>query len=223
MSDSPGFKGSNTSAAVKRTQAKNHKVSRDSASKTVVSKGKFADKYKYVRFVEKKKVLRKMRQLQQSLMTGNSEAKDEVEAKLANLRKDLLYIDKFPGNQKYISLFPEGELSEDCRKKQMEIRAMIINLTKLNEEKAEKRKLDVIERDDFFASVNNVDKKPCESSKSENATPLAPGRKQKAGAGSKRDAVVHPSWDAKKHNEKLTGSLASTKFEGSRVVFDEEN
>ena len=196
------------------------KGKKDATSRDPASKGKFAEKYKYVRFVEKKKLLRKMRQLQQSLMSGETIDKAEIETKLAELRKDVLYIDKFPGNQKYISLFPaEGALSEECRKKQSEIRSMIVNLTKLNEEKAEKRKLDVIQRDDFFASIDNIEKEPVVAEPVVSASKSH--RPSHHDSRPAKEPVVHPSCDAKKHNEKLTGSIASTKFEGSRVVFDD--
>ena len=44
---------------------------RDSKSR---SKGKYSEKYKYIRFVERKKVVRKMRQIQQQVIDQRSQA-----------------------------------------------------------------------------------------------------------------------------------------------------
>jgi hypothetical protein len=181
--------------------------------------GNLADKYKYVRFVEKKKVLRRMRQLQQKLSVDAGPNRDSIESELSELRKDLMYVEKFPNNQKYISLFPSTELSTDCLKKQNEIRSMIVNLTRRNEEGNTGRKLDVIQSDDFFASVDNVEKKPKNPE---------PETKRKSLPGTVRSDVkkskpsVHPSWEAKKTNEKITGSITGQTFTGNRVIFDEE-
>ena len=184
-------------------------------SKPAREKGKYADKYKYVRFVEQKKVLRKMRQLQKELLKGDISSRDKIEASLSELRKDLMYIEKFPGNEKYISLFPsEGQLSEECLAKQRKIRDMIVNVTHMRELNAEKRKLDAVKNDDFFASVHNVEKPSRETTIQETKKPdIEPKTKS---------TDVHPSWEAKKQNIKLTGSLAQTKFEGNRVVFEDD-
>jgi hypothetical protein len=191
----------------------------DKVSKPTKEKNpsKYGDKYKYVRFVEKKKVLRKMRQLQRELLQGDSDLKEKIEEELAELRKDLMYVEKFPGNQKYISLFPsEGQLSEECLKKQAQIKSMIVNLTQRSLSGNSRRQIDAVKNDDFFASVDNVEKparepKPVEKPRSTPHPTEEPDRKKH----------VHPSWEAKKQNEKLTGSIAQTKFEGNRVVFDD--
>lgn len=203
-----------------KADAESDSGAKNEVKHTPKEKGKFAEKYKYVRFVEKKKVLRKMRQLQQSLMTSESVDKVEVEKQLAELRKDLMYIDKFPGNQKYVSLFPTGQLSPECVKKQAEIRAMILNLTNRREAgSTRKEKLDVINRDDFFASVDNIEKpsvKPVPVDTPASKSSPQPNRKPVQAKS------VHPSWEAKKMNEKLTGSLAGQTFAGSRTVFGED-
>ena len=194
---------------------------KNEAKHTPKDKGKFAEKYKYVRFVEKKKVLRKMRQLQQSLLTFDSVDKVEVEKQLAELRKDLMYIDKFPGDKKYISLFPTGQLSSECVKKQAEIRAMILNLTNRRDSGSNRNeKLDVINRDDFFASVDNIEKPSAKPVPVE--TPAGKSCPQ-SHRKPMREKSVHPSWEAKKMNEKLTGSLAGRTFAGSRTVFGEDD
>jgi hypothetical protein len=191
---------------------------RDSKSR---SKGKYSEKYKYIRFVERKKVVRKMRQIQQQLieMTGSAE-KDALELKLAELRLDLIYIEKYPGNEKYISLFPsEGSLSEACIKKQKEIRDMITKKTANAEIRENQRaKMDVIKNDDFFASPEDITSlKPKQPVATDHSKPV-PNHKK-----SKKAEAVHPSWDAKKNNQKLTGSIADQKFEGSRLVFNDSD
>jgi hypothetical protein len=189
-----------------------------SSSASSETKPTLAEKYKYVRFVEKKKVLRKMRHLQQALQAGNVADRHDIEQQLDELRSDLLYIEKFPGNRKYIALFPTGgTLSEDCLRKQAEIRAMILNVTKQNAAKGGMRVIDVVKKDDFFASVDNVEKKAIASIAFEEVK-SAPAPIKKT----YKNIAVHPSWIARKGNEKLTGSIAGTAFEGSRLVFDDE-
>jgi len=213
---------------VKQTRRMDNKRSRpveshepeEAASPPERAKGKYAEKYKYVRFVEKKKVLRKMRQLQKELISATESDQATLESSLSELRKDLMYIDKFPGNEKYISLFPTGDLSEECLQKQKAIRTNIVNLTNMSAARAERRKFDAVKNDDFFASVDNVEK----------PTRKLPEKPIKKGAAAKAEqevrkkpATVHPSWEANKSNEKLTGSLTKTKFEGARMVFDEDD
>ena len=194
-----------------------NRVARSSGASSE-TKPTLAEKYKYVRFVEKKKVLRKMRHLQQALQAGNVAEKHHIEQQLDELRSDLLYIEKFPGNRKYIALFPTGgKLSEDCLRKQAEIRAMISNVTKQNAVKGGMRVIDVVKKDDFFASVDNVEKKPIASIAYEEVKSAPPPTKK-----TYKNIAVHPSWIARKDNEKLTGSIAGTAFEGSRLVFDDD-
>ena len=188
-------------------------------SRNPEGKSKLSDKYKYVRFVEKKKVIRKMRQLQRELQSNTCD-EARINADLSELRKDLMYIEKFPGNQKYISLFPsEGQLSEECRKKQQEIRAMIVNLTKKADESANKRKFDAVKNDDFFASVDNIEKPAQDPVVTQSR---APRKLPQEALKKEKENKMHPSWAAKTQNDKLTGSLAQVKFEGNRVVFDED-
>jgi hypothetical protein len=214
MTSKPSVPSKNTGQSSDKVRKPRESVSEDRP------KGKYTEKYKYVRFVEKKKVLRKMRQLQKQLLEGSDESRGAIEASLGELRKDLMYIEKFPGKEKYIALFPsEGQLSDECVKKQKAIRDMIVNVTRLKEKNSEKRKFDAVRNDDFFASVDNVEK----PSREKNQTHM---KKQRTTTTQEKPVSkptgVHPSWEAKKQNEKLTGSLSQTKFEGSRVVFDED-
>jgi hypothetical protein len=181
--------------------------------------GKYAERYKYIRFVEKKKVIRKMRQLQQQLVNEPDSSKKElIETELAKLRQDLMYIEKYPGDQKYISLFPsEGNLSEECLKKQKEIREMIIKRTANAEKRANMvAKLDVIKSDDFF-TIPGADEPNKQSAISATKTVSKQGHHKP-----KKEAIVHPSWDAKKNNQKLTGSIANQQFEGKKITFDDD-
>jgi hypothetical protein len=213
---------SRTHAADEReVDRKPRKKSKSDMIPSGFSKPAPGEKYKYVRFVEKKKVLRKMRQLQQSIMQDSVEGKEEMRTRLDELRSDLLYIDKFPSNQKYISLFPcEGQLSPEGLSKQKEIRAMIINLTRRSDERSDRRTLDVVKGDDFFASVDNIEKPM--SVVADAKKKGTPATDHARNMPSRRNDV-HPSWKAKKQNEKLTGSIAATKFEGNRVTFDEDD
>ena len=95
---------------------------------------------------------------------------------------------------------------------------MIINLTEKRENQGARIKLDVVKADDFFASVDNIPKEPKVEVK-----PVAVVVPEPQSAQAKKEAFVHPSWAAKRNNEKLTGSIANQSFEGSRVVFEDDD
>ena len=184
--------------------------------RTPVPQGKYAERYKYVRFVEKKKVLRKMKQLQQELIKNPDTAdKESIESQLAGLRKDLTYIQNFPGDKKYISLFPSGgPVSETCTKqREVIVETIITKKVKQEQKQNQQAKLDVIKSDDFFvdpASPPRVPKPKTKQQESKKNLPSKPTR-----------PTVHPSWDAKKNNEKLTGLIAGRKFQGKKITFDD--
>jgi hypothetical protein len=194
------------------------------------NEGKYTERYKYVRFVEKKKIVRSMRQLQQKLSkTTEQEAKTEIENQLAELRKDLMYVERFPGDEKYVSLFPsKGEVSAECIAKRTKIRDKIVAMVAKQDRRANKdRSLDVIKNDDFFASdtpspepVKSVNKK--QTNTSSKPTPSAQKSISKPPHFERKPVQVHPSWEAKKTNSRLTGSIAETKFGGNRLVFSED-
>jgi hypothetical protein len=176
-------------------------------------KGQYAEKYKYVRFVEKKKVLRKMKQIQGLLMgclsgESNELSRERIEAQLAAHREDLVYVDKFPGNEKYISLFPTEPLSDAAKEKQKKIKSMILEKTNKNLNKSNNKNLN-IKFDSFFtetaAKLPQLDKR---------GKPRVQQEKKSA-------EYVHPSWEAKKNNERLTGSIANQKFEGKKITFED--
>eukprot|EP00033_Pygsuia_biforma_P002860 GCRY01003155.1.p1 GENE.GCRY01003155.1~~GCRY01003155.1.p1 ORF type:complete len:251 (+),score=47.52 GCRY01003155.1:133-885(+) len=64
---------------------------------------KNATKYHYVKFVEKKKVERKIKHLEEK-----AELTSEEEQERWNLLKDLEYIKYYPSDKKYVSLFPNN-------------------------------------------------------------------------------------------------------------------
>ncbi|KAM0793096.1 hypothetical protein ACM66B_000577 [Microbotryomycetes sp. NB124-2] len=64
-------------------------------------------KYKGVRFFERQKLLRKIKQTKKAL--DNSPNDDSLKQTLFNTRVDLAYVLRFPKLEKYIALFPEGE------------------------------------------------------------------------------------------------------------------
>ncbi|KAL2913626.1 hypothetical protein HK105_206928 [Polyrhizophydium stewartii] len=77
---------------------------------------KLYEKYKYVRFVESKKITRKIaqteRQLQETPATA-SRAK-ALAKELAELKVKLAYTKHYPADEKYISLFPKEPLAPDA-------------------------------------------------------------------------------------------------------------
>jgi len=221
-----GLRSSPSGKFEKRPIQKNEVDDDKSSSRTSKKpQGKYTERYKYIRFVEKKKVVRKMRQLQQQLVQEtDTTTKDSIESQLAEFRKDLMYIEKFPGDQKYISLFPSGEvtLSEECVKKQKEIREMIIKRT-INSEKRvnQTAKMDVIKSDDFFI-IPGVETTPVSSSTKSTQPANPTNQHTKKSSTNKSAPYVHPSWDAKKNNQRLTGSIANQNFEGKKITFDDD-
>ncbi|KAI6125530.1 hypothetical protein EV401DRAFT_1938261 [Pisolithus croceorrhizus] len=65
-----------------------------------------ASRYHKVKFFERQKVCRKIKQLKRNLVTAVGEEKARLELTLSNLRVDLNYILHYPPAKKYISLFP---------------------------------------------------------------------------------------------------------------------
>lgn len=167
-------------------------------------------------------MIRKMRQLQQTLLTGNPDetAKEGIEKSLASLRKDLLYVEKFPNNEKYMSLFPSGtEASAACIAKRNKIRDKIYSLTVKNEKRTDTvAPIDVIKNDDFFMSPDA----PVSETTVKTTRPEPTHTKRKTSTPESDLPYVHPSWEAKKTNSRLTGSIAGAEFGGTRVVFSEE-
>ncbi|KAJ3045546.1 18S rRNA maturation protein [Rhizophlyctis rosea] len=90
---------------------------------------KLHKKYKYVKFVEEKKVNRKITTITKKLETAKGEDKKALEKDLKERHLDLAYIRHFPRDMKYISLFAdtEGDAKEDGKteKTRAAVRAFI--------------------------------------------------------------------------------------------------
>lgn len=65
-----------------------------------------ASRYHKVKFFERQKVTRKIKQVKRNLATTEGEEKARLELALSDLRVDLNYILHYPPIKKYISLFP---------------------------------------------------------------------------------------------------------------------
>lgn len=65
-----------------------------------------ASRYHKVKFFERRKVCRKIKQIKRILLTAVGEERARLELTLSNLRVDLNYILHYPPAKKYISLFP---------------------------------------------------------------------------------------------------------------------
>lgn len=128
----------------RRVKAIEHDMAQQSAD---YSANALAQKYKYVKFVERKKILRRIAQLESSAPSATdkslikedqgSEAEDEdpiddtktKESRLEELRLHLAYIDHFPADVKYVSI-----LSTELSPSGLETRQSILrHLSSLSE------------------------------------------------------------------------------------------
>ena len=73
---------------------------------------KLSKRYHKVRFFERVKVERKIKRIKKSLSEGSDRDHQALGA-LQQLKNDLTYIKFFPKGERYISLFPQGELSPE--------------------------------------------------------------------------------------------------------------
>ncbi len=73
-------------------------------------------KYKSVKFFERKKLLRKEKQIKALLIDNQDE--ERLKEKLAQVQDNLFYVDNFPSTMKYISLFPPQETEEISTKRE---------------------------------------------------------------------------------------------------------
>ena len=205
---------------------------------------KNADKYHYVRFVEKKKLTRKLRHIRDELVkaVSNKEETAELEKQLALVQDDMMYVQRFPLDEKYISLFPTSPLSEEALKLQQEIKDKIksrkSNRDALDARLAAKKIGSKTVTDEFFDSGKKPAPappkrraatpgkprpltKPVSASRSEARPPARPVRALIAPVNnSKQDTRNHPSWAAKA-DPKQKGTLAG--FSGQRMTFDEDD
>ncbi|KAI8834987.1 hypothetical protein BJ741DRAFT_608824 [Chytriomyces cf. hyalinus JEL632] len=108
------------------------------------------NKYKYIKHVERKKVLRKITKLEKSLAPPTDDSddapldKDEkelLESELAEQRVNLAYIEFFPRDMKYVSLFPTTATPADAE------------TSKSNSKKRKAASSDSLSADDLRASI----------------------------------------------------------------------
>ncbi|KAF9478109.1 hypothetical protein BDN70DRAFT_880368 [Pholiota conissans] len=96
----------------------------------------FAIRYHKIKFFERQKVTRKLKQAKKSLeATTSSSDKKKHSSELYNLRVDLNYILHYPKTKKYVSLFPP-----EVRAGEEQSQASIDETTKTNADREEVRK-----------------------------------------------------------------------------------
>jgi len=99
---------------------------------------KYSEKYKFVKFLEFKKANKNFTKTKNQLAKLNSDAdpnkRQELEKQLEKYILDLNYIEHFPKDQKYISLYPKSVLkNENIIKKRDSIRSSIQQAVKSGE------------------------------------------------------------------------------------------
>lgn len=82
---------------------------------------KLASKYKAVRFFENRKVTRKLKSaLRRELSANDEDISAEIHTEVTDLRMKLNYIEHFPLDQKYVSLFASSETADEKAVKKKE-------------------------------------------------------------------------------------------------------
>ncbi|KAF8435159.1 hypothetical protein L210DRAFT_3409515 [Boletus edulis BED1] len=153
----------------------------------------FATRYHKVKFFERQKVVRKIKQIKRSMAA--SEAKEEQEklkSALADMRVDLNYVLYFPKTKKYVSLFPpEVRMSGSAA-------APVAASLDDNEERSRVREMirQQMARGELSAEPENELGKP--------------GRENKQSVSSRRGADVAPSVKARTY----TDDVATDNFFG---------
>lgn len=107
------------------------------------------EKYKSIKFFERKKVERKLKKLIQRIQT-EEETQELLEEK-AKLMDDLNYIKHYPLNKKYVSLFAEN--SENSAESREMMRQQVKSIIRKKQEKkvrAIQEELEENSKDDFF-------------------------------------------------------------------------
>ncbi|KAI8868555.1 hypothetical protein GQ42DRAFT_108685, partial [Ramicandelaber brevisporus] len=79
--------------------------------------GKVDDKYKMVKFFEKQKLLRKLKQVEKQLSKLEMRSSDMDSDKEHMLYTDVFYISHYPSGEKYISLMQSPNNDESARKR----------------------------------------------------------------------------------------------------------
>lgn len=158
----------------------------------------FSKKYHGIKFFERRKVERRISQLERAISAG--EALETNKAALLEAQHDLLYIKHFPSSKKYLALFPSKDADNGyVAKRRRRMRALIVrrveaglpvgrvdSRAELDEDydDAPADHGDVVEEDDFFAHAEDDD--------DADATPAVA-----AGSSSARDDAVAADRDAR--------------------------
>eukprot|EP00639_Heterosigma_akashiwo_P011717 CAMPEP_0206363460 /NCGR_PEP_ID=MMETSP0294-20121207/1607_1 /ASSEMBLY_ACC=CAM_ASM_000327 /TAXON_ID=39354 /ORGANISM="Heterosigma akashiwo, Strain CCMP2393" /LENGTH=294 /DNA_ID=CAMNT_0053808813 /DNA_START=47 /DNA_END=929 /DNA_ORIENTATION=+ len=88
---------------------------------------KMQDKYKKIKFFERKKVTRKISQTKKKIeKNGDPNKNKELQLRLKKLEDDLQYIDFYPPTQKYIGLFANENDDEKTMKRKGKMREMAL-------------------------------------------------------------------------------------------------
>lgn len=116
---------------------------------------RFELKYKKIKFIEKRKVIRKLDQtnslVEAAERQGDQKSIATLLAERDKLKNDLLYINHYPVMQKYLSLFPPSGETPESRKLREETYAKILKTIKIKQEIRDKELLqaDVQMQDDL--------------------------------------------------------------------------
>ncbi|KAG1726876.1 uncharacterized protein EDB91DRAFT_1165436 [Suillus paluster] len=92
----------------------------------------YAMKYHKVKFFERQKLVRRIKQVKRDLTSAQGKEREKLEGELEGLRVDLNYVLHYPKTKKYISLFPPERrhidsisTTSDDNDQRMTIRALI--------------------------------------------------------------------------------------------------
>ena len=87
----------------------------------------FSKKYHGVRFIERRKIERRISSIQRELANAEDSTTSSLRAELLEAERDLLYVRHFPRSKKYLALFP-GSNGNDAYvvKRRNQIRARIV-------------------------------------------------------------------------------------------------
>ena len=84
-------------------------------SKRASLNSKASKRYKKIRFFERRKLIRKLKQVRRNLKKiskGDLSDRDVLESSLLDIRKRINYTIYFPEDQKYLSLFPNSQSTD---------------------------------------------------------------------------------------------------------------
>ncbi len=118
----------------------------DELQKKVVSKKKaeiFATRYKKVKFVERKKLQRrvaKANKMLQGLASDDTDARADLLRQISSLEDDIQYIEHFPADEKYISILKD-DIPPEVKKKREKFRKRATKSSATEERGAQRTKL----------------------------------------------------------------------------------